>query len=258
MEKNNLLSNYKFLYVEDDETHREELKVFLKRRVGKLFLAADGREGLEIFKKEKPDIVISDLRMPNMDGIELSKEIRKIDKICPIVITTAFSDLETILEAVDIGIDKYVLKPINTKELVEALEEVAIKCVKIKNDETFIANNTLIRDRKDRLEYQGKLQVKIASYLKNSTGKGPKNVKVFIGGNGVEIEIKESLTLLEKSVMISSENINLVKFFRETFYKTGKKTIEEVVNEVLGVQFQLEIIECDILKNKDLLKGIIK
>jgi len=258
MDKNNLLAKYKVLYVEDDSTHREELKIFLKRRVGKLYLAADGMEGLEIYKQEKPDIIISDLRMPNMDGIELSKEIRKIDKICPIIITTAFSDVETILGAVDVGIDKYVLKPIDTKELVGALEEVAIKCVEIKNDETFIANNTLIRDRKDRLEYEGKLQIKIASYIKSSTGKGPKNVRAFIRGNEVEIEIKESLTLLEKSVMKSSANMNLVKFFRETFYKAGKKTIEEMVNEVLGVKFQLEVIECDILSNRDILKGTIK
>lgn len=258
MENINLLSKYKVLYVEDDATHREELKIFLKRRVGKLFLAADGREGFEMFKKEKPDIVISDLRMPNMDGVELSKEIRKVDKICPIIITTAFSDVETILGAVDAGIDKYVLKPIDTRELVSALEEVALKCVEIKKDETFIANNTLIKDRKDRLEYEGKLQIKIASYIKSSTGKGPKNVKVFIRGKAVEIEIKESLTLLEKNIMENSENINLVKFFRETYYKTGKKTIEEMVDEVLGGKFKLEVIECDLINNRDTLKGIIK
>lgn len=257
MKGSNLLSKYKVLYVEDDQSHREELKIFLKRRVGKLFLASDGAEGLKVFREEEPDIIILDLRMPNMDGIEMSREIRKLDKICPIIVTTAFSDVETVLEAVDAGIDKYVLKPIDTRELVNALEEVAAKTVEIKNEESFIANNSLIRDRKERLEYEGKLQVKIASFIKTSTGKGPKNVKVFIRGKSVEIEIREALTLLEKSVVNNSKNINLVKFFRETFYNSSTKTIEGIVLEVLGSKFKLENIHCDIQGNRDILKGTL-
>ena len=111
----NLFYNLKVLYVEDEDFHREQLGIFLKRRFGKLYLAENGFIGFEKFKETSPDIVITDLKMPEMDGIELTKRIREIDKDCAIIITTAFSDVETILEAVNIGIDKYVLKPIKNE-----------------------------------------------------------------------------------------------------------------------------------------------
>ena len=73
-QEENLLANLKVLYVEDEEFHREQLGIFLKRRVGKLYLAENGKDGLNKFKEFNPDIVITDLKMPEMDGIEMSQK----------------------------------------------------------------------------------------------------------------------------------------------------------------------------------------
>ena len=73
-QEDNLLANLKVLYVEDEEFHREQLGIFLKRRVGKLYLAENGKDGLNKFKELNPDIIITDLKMPEMDGIEMTQK----------------------------------------------------------------------------------------------------------------------------------------------------------------------------------------
>jgi YesN/AraC family two-component response regulator len=251
-DKLNLLINYKVLYVEDDDFHREQLQMFLKRRVGKLFTAKNGKEGLEVFESQKPDIIVTDLKMPVMDGIEMSKKIREKDKKCPIIITTAFSDVETILGAVDIGIDKYVLKPIDTKELMKAMEDSAVKLTEGRTED-FILGDKIIIDKKEKLEYEGKIQIKIAYFIKSNTGKGPKSVKAFIKGNLIEIEAIDPLTIYEKKLLEYGKNKSLVNFSREAFYNDRKNEIEKIIFEILGVKCTLERVSIDLKNNRDIL-----
>ena len=118
------LKSVSVLYVEDEDIIRESLSVFLKRRIDTLFLAANGQEGLDAYLKYRPDIIITDIRMPVMDGLEMARQIREIDKEVPILITTAYNDEEYFLRSIDIGIDKYVKKPINNRDLVAHLERL--------------------------------------------------------------------------------------------------------------------------------------
>jgi len=112
-----ILKNLKVLYVEDDEFAREEIADFLEFEVGELETASNGEEGLEKFKTFKPDIVITDINMPKMNGLEMAKEIKKISSNTPIIVTSAYSDSDYIIKAIDIGVSRYVLKPIDVDEL---------------------------------------------------------------------------------------------------------------------------------------------
>ena len=103
-----ILSSITILYVEDEEFNRDELSIFFKRRTGNLIVAENGLDGLDKFKKHKPDLIITDLKMPIMDGLEMIEEIRKLGSNIPVIIISALSDSKTILKAVDIGIVKYV------------------------------------------------------------------------------------------------------------------------------------------------------
>lgn len=120
-----LLKDLSVLYVEDDIDVMGEMKTFLKRRVGKLVTAMNGQEGLSEFISHRPDVVVSDVRMPVMDGLKMSAEIKKISPDTPIVVTTASSDVDNLIFAIDIGIDKYVLKPVDPKNLEDALKRIA-------------------------------------------------------------------------------------------------------------------------------------
>ena len=113
------------LYVEDDLDTREQFSDFLRRPVGTLISAANGLEGLEAFKKHRPDIVVTDVLMPQMDGLTMASEIRGIDSSVPIIVITAFEQTDYLMRAVNIGIDKYVTKPVNSFLMFECL----IECV---------------------------------------------------------------------------------------------------------------------------------
>ncbi|MEA2050091.1 MAG: EAL domain-containing protein [Campylobacterota bacterium] len=111
------------LYCEDEDNLRDVTSSILKSFTKKQFIAVDGQEGLEYFKKnaDEIDLIITDVNMPNMSGLEMAKEIKSINSNIPIIVATAFSNSEYLLEAIDLGIDKYVLKPVNIKKLLETM-----------------------------------------------------------------------------------------------------------------------------------------
>jgi len=113
------------LYVEDDLDTREQFSEFLRRPVGTLITATNGVEGLEAFKKHHPDIVVTDILMPVMDGLSMAGEIRAFEPSVPIIVITAFEQTDYLMRAVNIGIDKYVTKPVNSFLMFECL----IECV---------------------------------------------------------------------------------------------------------------------------------
>lgn len=112
------------LYVEDDESIREELSYTLERKVSKLFVAKDGQEGLEIYKEEKPDLILSDIRMSICDGIQMVKKIKEIDSSSKVIFLTAFNDSDYLLEAIKLNVNNYVFKPVNLKDLFAHIEKI--------------------------------------------------------------------------------------------------------------------------------------
>ena len=119
------LANMVVLYAEDDEGIREQIAHFLSRRCARLMLAENGREALELYRSQRPDMVVSDILMPEMDGLELAATLKSANPQLPIIMTTAFNDAEYLLRAIEIGIDEYVLKPVNLEKLQTALNKQA-------------------------------------------------------------------------------------------------------------------------------------
>jgi len=115
------LKNSTILYIEDDEITRDNISSFLKRKCKNFFVASDGKEGLELFEKHNPDIIITDIEMPNIDGLSMAKKIRKISSSTQIIITTAYASQEYLIEAVNLHLIKYIVKPISLPKLNEAL-----------------------------------------------------------------------------------------------------------------------------------------
>jgi YesN/AraC family two-component response regulator len=97
----NYLKALSVLYVEDEQNIREQLTAFLERRVAKVHTAVNGQDGLNQFSQYQPDLVITDIRMPVMDGLEMARHIRVINPAIPLVITTAFEDSRFFLQAID-------------------------------------------------------------------------------------------------------------------------------------------------------------
>jgi diguanylate cyclase (GGDEF)-like protein/PAS domain S-box-containing protein len=115
------------LYVEDDPDVRQQLEQFLQRRVGELIIAGNGAEGLKTFRGSWPQIVITDIKMPGMDGLSMAQEIRRLDRNVPIIVTTAFEQTDYLLRSIEIGVDEYVTKPVNTDRLYDGLVACAYR-----------------------------------------------------------------------------------------------------------------------------------
>lgn len=113
------------LLVEDDDVIMYAMKELLLEYVQSLMTAKDGLEGLGVYREKKPDLIITDVSMPNMDGLEMAREIRQDDAEIPIIVLTAFSDEAYMMESIDIGVNGYVLKPVKGKVLLERLEGIS-------------------------------------------------------------------------------------------------------------------------------------
>ncbi len=115
------LKHLTILFVEDEQEPREAAVTYLRRRVHDIYEAADGEEGLELYRRHKPDIIITDLEMPKKGGIDMLKEIRKENPFVPVVITTAYGDRPYYMEANRLVIHTYLVKPFALKDLEQEL-----------------------------------------------------------------------------------------------------------------------------------------
>lgn len=119
------LKELSVLLVEDEAKIRDLLAGVMEKVFKKVITAQNGEEGLKKFKKFNPNIVITDILMPIRDGLEMSKDIRAISPETPIVVLSAFNDKDKLMQAIEIGINKYLLKPIDMDELIYAIETLA-------------------------------------------------------------------------------------------------------------------------------------
>lgn len=130
------------LYVEDDALVRDQTKTIFEKLFHKVIVAFDGQEGLEKFKQNKDeiDVIVSDINMPNMNGLEMMKEIDKINNSIPTIITTAHTNSDFLISAIDISVDKYISKPLQIKELTISIVKAVLKYRRLNNIENLAKN----------------------------------------------------------------------------------------------------------------------
>ncbi|SFV64195.1 Putative two-component response regulator [hydrothermal vent metagenome] len=117
------MSSLKLLYIEDDRDIQEIYLDILKESIEKVYSAYDGEEGYELYLSIKPDIILLDINMPKIDGLTLAKKIREVDRDVKIIITTAYGEQDKLLEAIELYLIKYILKPIEPNILREAIKK---------------------------------------------------------------------------------------------------------------------------------------
>lgn len=148
------------LFVEDEAEIRSSILQFLQTLpFKKIYVAKNGAEGLDLFFLHKPDIILTDLRMPQMNGLELSGAIKSYDPSTPIILITSKFEKEVIEDAVDIGIDASLFKPISLERLQKILH---------KYRELILDKHSFIEEQKLFREYKSALDVS-ASVSKTDT-----------------------------------------------------------------------------------------
>lgn len=119
----------RLLYVEDDEQVSAVMQRILKRRFSEVACAKDGQEALEIFTNGNVDMMIVDMNIPLLNGLELCTKVREINEDIPIIMLTAFDQSDCLSQAIEIGIDRFLSKPISTEALDKHLKILARRAI---------------------------------------------------------------------------------------------------------------------------------
>ena len=128
------LKNKSVLYIEDDPVVLKNISKLLSNYFLQIYTAYDAKEGYQKFLQQKIDLLIVDIELPGINGISFIKKIRKLESDIPIVVISAYTRTDYLLESVELKLDKYIVKPFTSRKLHELLQKL---------DESFQGNNLI-------------------------------------------------------------------------------------------------------------------
>ena len=169
------LKNLTILYVEDDDEVRENIAQSLSYFVKDVLSAGNGNDAFELYEKYPPDIIITDIDMPGMNGLELAARVREHDSFIPIVVITAYATEEFLLDAVSLHLERYLVKPVTLAKLKESLESCYYKlkelnriALKFSTGYTYNLTSNIMEDENGELiTLQNKEKLLLELLLKN-------------------------------------------------------------------------------------------
>ncbi|HSG67171.1 MAG TPA: response regulator, partial [Bacteroidales bacterium] len=116
--------NVSVLLVEDDRLSLMIYSEFIRKVVSDVYTAADGQQGIDVYREKMPDIIITDIMMPGMDGLEMIREIKKINSQVKVIMISGHSEVDYFIRSIDLGVDGYLLKPIDNVKLKGKIQEL--------------------------------------------------------------------------------------------------------------------------------------
>lgn len=211
------MKSLKVLIVEDEIKLANLIKASIKELFFKVNIAKDGIEGLKKFQSFKPDIIISDITMPNLDGLEMCQKIREESNIT-IVILSAYSQKEKLLKAIDLGINKYFIKPFDIEEFLEYLKNLSKNIKKIK---TYKLKDNFVFDNNSVCLYKDEILI-------NLTKREREFLNILIKNKNSLVK-KEDIKTLLWNEDVSDERLRT--FIKRLRLKTSKDLVENVSSQ---------------------------
>ena len=227
------------LLIEDDHKIRESLARTLNIKVKEIFQAENPRAALEVLKNYKVDIIVSDIEMPEMDGLTFVETLRKSNFTMPVIITSAYTSPDYFKKAIDLKVDKYITKPVKINDLFDAIEN---SYNRLKNEE-LTKKNTALEDKV--FEYQSRMST-IGEMVGNISHQWRQPLSTI---STVLTELKFMKELDDLSDELLTEDINIIQKninqmsqtmddFRELIIgdkKTQEFDVVELTNQVLNI-----------------------
>lgn len=228
-EHKQILKQSSILIVDDNITLRNNLKDLLGLYMLDIYEASDGIEAFKIYKENKPTIIFSDIKMPNENGIDLVKKIRKEDDNIPIVLISAHSDKGLLFEALKLNLLDYLVKPILLKDLKTLLSRLA-ESIDKKSLLNIKLSETLFFTKKEKLLYDNHIIIPL-------TKKEERLLILFLNKEGEVLEEDYIMYYIwEHEVKTISALRNLISRLRA---KIGKETIESLHGQ--GYKFKRQL-----------------
>ena len=141
-ENQNIIQNMSILYIEDEDNIRLNVTKTLELLCKKVISFSNAEDAVEHITKNQMDIIISDINLPKMSGLEFAKHVRNWDSSIPIILLTAYTDTDLLLEATKLKLIDYLTKPINFDKLTNALQNACKEIVKNSRYKIIFKNNT--------------------------------------------------------------------------------------------------------------------
>ena len=210
---NKILKNLTVLLVEDDSDSKKIMHDVLSDNFEKVFTAQNGDEGLKKFKKYNPNMVITDVFMPISDGLDMTRYNKEISKDTPVIVLSAHSEKETLLKAIDVGVDKYLIKPIMADDLLKTIENVA------------------------------KSKIETANIIQVANGYSFNKIKRVLIRDGVEISLTKkelafiSLLIKRLGTLVLHDEIKSVVWVGESVTEAAIRTFVKRVRDKVGNNF---------------------
>ncbi|WP_044417985.1 HD domain-containing phosphohydrolase [Halarcobacter anaerophilus] len=221
------LKRLNILYVEDEFEAATKLVKFLNRVFNNVYLCLNGQEALETFSKKSIDLVISDINMPIVDGLKMSEKIKEINSNTPIILTTARTETQCLIKAIELNIDSYLLKPIELDILIEKIYAI---CEKIEA----LESKKILKQYKEAID-ESTIVVKF-----NTEGKITFVNSQYEKVTGFSLEdVKDKIfnfNSIEKSSILSSDILKLLeskKFWKGKHSCKGKNHKKYVLNSTV-------------------------
>ncbi len=123
----NQMHKLTLLYAEDDQETRENYAFVLKQYFHEVYTAKDGKEALTVYREKKPDVLLLDISMPLIDGLDVAKEVRRNNKVIPIIMLTAHSEHDRLMKAVNLQLEAYLIKPIDNLILKNTMLNLTVR-----------------------------------------------------------------------------------------------------------------------------------
>ncbi len=269
-DKNSIKQSFSVLYVEDEEAIREIMVEILELFVDDIYIAKNGSEGLEVYKKQRPDLIITDIQMPVMTGIDMMKEIRKLDEEIPIVVTSAFNDNTFLLNSIALNVDHYLIKPVVVDQLESKLNKVKKQIMQKRELDAYqlyledrVQQEIALREAKEALLFSQNKDAELGqmvSVIAHQWKQPLHYLHLLIEDLGYEYEEGLSDDFIKNFI---SKGIDRVNFLSDTmdnflhFYKSDHDiksfSVSEVIKEIsfflsslfdaLGIDIELQILK---------------
>jgi len=217
------------LYVEDNKDTRESTIIILEHLFDHIIVAIDGEDGLEKYKENPQiDLILSDISMPNMNGLEMSKRIKEINKDQSIIILSAITEIDIIKKAIDIGIDSFISKPLQNIEILFEKIEKSIKEIQYEKQQKELI---VAKQNKEKIEMIMKLIQNLSHHWRQ-----PLSVISSIASS-CSFKIENNIDFINKDYnnigLITKKTKELSSIFEQLevldFEKVTIKDIEDII-----------------------------